>query len=77
MERSFDINKRLKCFVEQNDKRPTAIADKAKIRRDTFSRILNCKRPIYADEIFPISNAAGCSIAFLLGIKDEPTKDTA
>ena len=77
MERTFEINKRLKDFVQKNDKRPTSIADKAKIRRDVFSRILNCKRPIYADELVSISSAAGCTLRYLLGIEECSEKDTA
>ncbi|MEA5060393.1 hypothetical protein SDC9_142086 [bioreactor metagenome] len=65
MERSYEINKRLREHIEANDKKPSAVADKAKIRRDTFSRIMNGKRPIYADELLPISEAAGIELDFL------------
>lgn len=78
MERSFEINKRLREFIKENDKKPTAIADKAKIRRDIFSRIINCKRPIFAEEIVAISEAAGIDIDYLCrgapsNLKTEPT----
>lgn len=62
VERDYTINRTIRKYIEENDKRPSAIADKAGIRRDTFSRILNCKRPIYAEELIPIVNAAGISL---------------
>lgn len=55
--RDFQINQRIKDIIIREDKRPSAIADKANIRRDTFLRILRCQRPLYADEIVPICNA--------------------
>ena len=66
-ERDFSINKRLRDILESEDKRTSAIADKAGIRRDTFSRILKCKRPLFADEIMPICNAAGIKVDKLFG----------
>jgi len=57
--RDYTINEVIREFINENDKSPMKIADKAGIRRDTFSRILKCKRPIYADELIPILNAAG------------------
>ena len=62
VERDYTINRAIRQYIEENDKRPSAIADKAGIRRDTFSRILNCKRPIYAEELIPIVNASGISL---------------
>ena len=46
----------------QSIKKTGAVADRAGIRRDVFSRILHCRRPIYADELIPIVNAAGISL---------------
>lgn len=62
VKRDYSVNKRIKQIIENEDKRPSAVADKAKIRRDTFSRILRCQRPLYADEIVPICKAVGISI---------------
>ncbi len=59
MARNYSINRAVRDFIRENDKKPGNIADKAKIRRDVFSRIINCRRPIYADELVPILNAAG------------------
>ena len=67
MERSYEINKRLKMFIAKNDKRPSAIADKAGISRPTFSRITHSRRPIYADELFRICAAAGIPLDELTG----------
>ena len=60
--RDYSVNERIREIIENEDKRPSAVADKAKIRRDTFSRILRCQRPLYADEIVPICRAVGISI---------------
>ena len=60
--RDYTINRFIRQFIDENDKRPSAIADRAGIRRDSFSRIINSKRPIYADELIPIINAAGISL---------------
>lgn len=65
--RDYSINERLRSILESEDKRTSAIADKAGIRRDTFSRILKCKRPLFADEVVPICNAAGIGIEKLFG----------
>lgn len=61
MERDFTINKLIAEKIKDECKRPSAIADKAGIRRDTFSKIIHCKRPIFADELFPILAATGIS----------------
>ncbi len=41
------------------------VADRAGIRRDIFSRIVRCKRPVYADEVGQIAQALGVSIEHL------------
>lgn len=66
--RDYQINQRLSQFILDNDKRPSILADKAGIRRDTFSAILASRRPLYAEEIVPICNAVGCSVEYLLGL---------
>lgn len=66
--RDYQINQRLRKFLDENDKKPSALADKAGIRRDTFSAILSSRRPVYAEEVVPICNAAGCSVGYLLGL---------
>lgn len=58
----YAINRKISQFVKDNDKKVGAVADKAGIRRDVFSRIINCRRPIYAEELVPILNALGMSL---------------
>lgn len=68
VKRDYQINQRLRKFLDENDKKPSTLADKAGIRRDTFSAILSSRRPVYAEEIVPICNAVGCSVSYLLGM---------
>lgn len=63
--RDYSVNQRIREIIKNEDKRPSAVADKANIRRDTFSRILRCQRPLYADEILPICKAIGISVSEL------------
>lgn len=65
MTRGYEVNKALKRHIEENAKKPSAIADRAGIRRDVFSRIINCKRPVYADEVPGICAAMGISVEAL------------
>lgn len=65
MERSYTVNKNISKFILAMDKKPSAVADRAGIRRDVFSRIINCKRPVYADEVMPIATAMGICVEAL------------
>ena len=67
VKRDYSINERLRDFLTRHDKMPSRIADKAGIRRDTFSNILSCKRVVFAEEISKIAEAAGCTVDYLLG----------
>lgn len=69
VKRDYSVNQRIKEIIDNEDKRPSAIADKANIRRDIFSRILRCQRPLYADEIVPICNAVGIAVDELFNQK--------
>lgn len=72
MARDYSINQKVHDFIRANDKKPSAIADKAGIRRDTFSRIINSRRPIYADELIPILVAAGMPLeSVIAGLANE------
>lgn len=71
VKRDYSINERLRKFITENDKMPSRIADKASIRRDTFSNILSCKRVVFAEEVPKIAEAAGCTVEYLLGINSE------
>lgn len=68
--RDYSINERLRQFITEHDKMPSRIADKAGIRRDTFSNILSCKRVIFAEEVPKIAEAAGCTVGYLLGFDE-------
>lgn len=75
MKRDYSINRMVRDFIQKNDKKSCAIADKAGIRRDTFSRIINCQRPIYVDELLPILTAIGMSLeSVIAGLTDEQDK---
>ena len=77
MARNYSINRAVCNFIRTNDKKPGNIADKAGIRRDTFSRIINCRRPIYADELVPILNAAGMPLESALEALNNPDEKGA
>jgi transcriptional regulator with XRE-family HTH domain len=62
MERDFTVNRNIRNIIKEQDKKPTAVADRAGIKRDIFSRIINEKRPVFADEIPLVASALGCSI---------------
>lgn len=70
VKRDYSINVRLRDFIVEHDKMPTRIADKAGIRRDTFSNILSCKRVVFAEEVPKIAEAAGCTVGYLLGYEE-------
>jgi len=65
MNREYELNRSLKRHLDETAKRPSVIADRAGIRRDVFSRIINCKRPIYADEVPGICAALGVTVEAL------------
>lgn len=62
MAQEFVVNKNIKKLIEELDKKSSAVADRAGIRRDTFSRIIHGRRPVYADEVIPIAKAMGVTI---------------
>lgn len=72
MAQEYVVNKNIKKLINSLDKKPTAVADRAGIRRDTFSRIINCKRPVYADEVIPIALAMGVTIEDLFAEAAKP-----
>lgn len=72
MKREYAVNRRIKEFIVENDKSKSAIADKAGIDRGVFSRIVNMKRSVYAQEVLPICKALGVSVEYLF----EETRDS-
>ena len=71
VKRDYAINERLRDFLVANDKMPSRVADKAGIRRDTFSNILSGKRVVFAEEVSKIAEAAGCTVSYLLGVNED------
>lgn len=66
VKRDYTINEKLREFIADNAKKPSILADNAGIRRDTFSAILSCMHPIYAEEIVLILLVSGFEIDYLL-----------
>lgn len=62
MERSYAANLVLKKIIEKKCVSKAKLAAAAGMRADILSRIVNCKRPIYADEIAPLCNALGIPV---------------
>ena len=60
--KAYAVNANIKRCIDELDKKPSAVADRAGIRRDIFSRIIHSKRPVYADEVIPIAMALGVSL---------------
>ncbi|WP_320937082.1 MULTISPECIES: helix-turn-helix transcriptional regulator [Enterocloster] len=56
----------LNSYMKDKLIKSTSVADKAGIRRDTFSRILNGGRRIYAEEVASICKSLEVSFEFLL-----------
>lgn len=75
VKRDYSINERLRDFLIKHDKMPSRIADKAGIRRDTFSNIISSKRVVFAEELPKIAEAAGCSVDYLLGCEEARKED--
>lgn len=48
MEKSYIVNRNLKRIIEQEGRVQKVVAERTGMRKDTLSRILNCKRPVYA-----------------------------
>ncbi len=64
--KDFGVNRAIKQIIDQEGKRPSFVADRAGIRRDTFSRIIHSRRPVYAHELQPIAWALGVPVENLL-----------
>lgn len=71
VKRDYSINERLREFLVKHDKMPSRVADKAGIRRDTFSNIISSKRVVFAEEVSKIAEAAGCTVEYLLGCDEQ------
>ena len=59
----------LNAYIQDKLIKITSVADKSGIRRDTFSRILNGNRRIYAEDVAVICKSLDVSFEFLLDYK--------
>jgi len=61
-----DFREGLNAYMKDKLVKSTSVADKSSIRRDTFSRILNGRRRIYADEAAAICKSLEVTFEYLL-----------
>lgn len=59
----------LKRYIEDNLIKQTALAEKAGMRGDVFSRLLNTERRVYGDEIASICDAIGLTLSEIVNYK--------
>lgn len=63
--------KGLQKYINDNCLKQSAIAERAGIRKDTFSRIINGKRRVFGEEIAGICMAIGKSFDEIINYADE------
>lgn len=66
-----DFRNGLNAYMEDKLIKSSSVADKSSIRRDTFSRILNGGRRIYAEEVAAICKSLEVSFEYLLDYKKQ------
>lgn len=74
--RAFTVNRKLRRILDERHISHARFADAINMRRDTFSRVVNEKRPLFADELVPIAkelNKFGVPLDELFA-ESEPTK---
>jgi DNA-binding Xre family transcriptional regulator len=59
----------LKRYIEDNLIKQIALAEKAGIRGDVFSRLLNTERRVYGDEIAGLCGAIGLTFSEIINYK--------
>ena len=59
----------LKRYIEDNLIKQAALAEKAGMRGDVFSRLLNTERRVYGDEIASICDAIGLTLSEIVNYK--------
>ena len=62
MEKNYIVNRNLKRIIKADGRLQKVVADRSGMRRDTLSRVLACKRPVYGDEIPALASALNVSI---------------
>ena len=60
----------LKAYISDNFIKQSALAEKAEIRADVFSRILNTRRSIFIDEAMRICSVIGLTLEEVVHYKD-------
>lgn len=65
------VQERVARYIDKEDKKRTAIADKAGISRNRFSLLMNLKSEMKADELENICNALGTSPMEFVHVKNE------
>lgn len=70
MPRSFAANHNLKRLIDERLMSQSKLATAAGMRPETLSRIVNCKRPIFADEIARLCTAIGVTVDDLIRESD-------
>ena len=64
----------LKKYIEDNLIKQIALAEKAGIRGDVFSRLLNTERRVYGEEIASICEAIGLTFSEIINYKTPDEK---
>lgn len=63
----------LKAYISDNSIKQSALAEKAGIRADVFSRILNTRRSIFIDEAMRICSVIGLTLEEVVNYKEAGT----
>jgi Bacterial regulatory proteins, lacI family. len=67
--------KGLQKYINDNCLKKSAIAEKAGVRKDTFSRIINGKRRVFGEEIASICMAIGKSFDDIINYADDDSDE--
>ena len=55
----MEVNARIKAYIDEHGLKQSRIAEKARLKNQTFNAMLNQKRRIYAEEYSAICKALG------------------
>lgn len=61
-ERDYRVNINMREIMARAGLNKKIVAERSGMKRDVLSRILNCKRPVYGDEIPALAGALNVSI---------------
>lgn len=65
MGKEFIVNKNINRIIVEKKLRPSKVAASAGFSPAVFSKIVRCKRKVYADEVVPIAEAMGVRLEAL------------